>query len=102
MFAGLGVAEGRGGERSWWGDGRGERFSIRLGLKFRLSPPCLLQSRLWTRSPRVPLGRSTCGCSSSPMALGGFEPVQFVGSAAQRLLSRGWQMGFPGEKWSLV
>ena len=31
-FAGLGLAEGRGAERSSWGDGWGERFSIRLGL----------------------------------------------------------------------
>lgn len=49
----------------------------------------------------VLLGGSARGCTSSPVALSGFEPGQFVGSAGQRLLSRDWQIGFPREKRSL-
>lgn len=52
-FGRLGLAERRGAERSSWGDGWGERFPIRLGLKCSLSLPCLLQGNLLTQSPRA-------------------------------------------------
>lgn len=64
-----------------------ERFWIRLTASY--SPAFSRPNSGW----RVLLGGSAHGCTSSPIALGGFEMLPSLGSVMQRLLSG--KLAFP-------